>query len=382
MTHIAIDYTPAIRQTAGIGRYTRGLVGALAELDRDNAYTLFCAGGRPAEEDWPANFRVRTSPLPARWLTAAWQRLKLPLPAEWLAGSADIFHSPDFTLPPLARARGVVTVHDLSFLRLPECADPGLRAYLEAAVPRSLHRADLILADSSHTRADLVELLGIPKEQISVVPGGVEARFRRVTDSDALARVAQTYSLPPRFILSVGTLEPRKNFARLIASFALLRRQQPNLRQHLVIAGKPGWLYDEIFAQVAVAGIGDCVHFAGFVADADLPALYSLADLFAFPSLYEGFGLPPLEALACGTPVVAADNSSLPETLGDAGLLLPANATEQWAATLGRVLSDPELSANLSRLGPPQAARFTWQSAAEKLIAAYRLVLGARAPAA
>jgi hypothetical protein len=167
--HVTIDYTSAVRQRAGVGRYTRHLVSALALADRVNSYTLFCAGDRAPKQDWPANFAVRTSPVPERILTAAWHKLRLPVAAEWFAGSADIFHAPDFTLPPLSRARGIVTIHDLSFLKVPECADPGLREYLTRRVPMSVARASRVLADSENTRRDLVELLGTPPEKISVV---------------------------------------------------------------------------------------------------------------------------------------------------------------------------------------------------------------------
>jgi glycosyltransferase involved in cell wall biosynthesis len=375
MSRIVIDYTPALRQTAGIGRYTRGLVRASAQLDRHNQYTLFCAGNRPPVEPWPPNFRLRASRLPARWLTAGWHRLHVPLPAELLTGRAELFHSPDFALPPLARARGVVTVHDLSFLRLPECADPGLRGYLQATVPRSVERAHRILADSESTRRDLVELLGIREDKVSVVHGGVEPRFHHLSGRAELDAVRARYALPAHFILGLGTLEPRKNFKVLIAAFAELLRQDPSLPQHLVIAGKPGWLYEDIFREVDRQNLAGSVHFPGFIADADLPALYNLADLFAFPSLYEGFGLPPLEALACGTPVVCADNSSLPETVGDAALLVDAEDVLALAYAFGQILNDGRLRDRLRVCGDAQVARFSWDAAARELLAAYDIAL-------
>jgi glycosyltransferase involved in cell wall biosynthesis len=368
---IAIDYTPAVCQTAGIGRYTRSLVAALAELDRENHYTLFCAGEKP-QGQWPDNFVTCVSRVPARWLTVMWHRFRLPLPAERLAGDCDLYHSPDFTLPPLSAARGIVTVHDLSFLRLPQCADPDLRKYLEDAVPRSLGRAHRILADSESTRNDLVELLGVPPEKISIVRPGIEPRFRPVRDTVKLAEVRNRYNLPHWFILSLSTLEPRKNFSRLIAAYGQLRRQT-GLPHELVIVGRPGWLYGDIFAQVRKEGLGDRVHFPGFMADEDLPALYTLADLFVFPSLYEGFGIPPLEAMACGTPVVASNNSSLPEVVGSAGLMVEATDVDGLADAMARVLGNANLRVRLSDLGRAQAARFTWRVAAEDLLEAYRL---------
>lgn len=376
---ITIDYTPALRQTAGIGRYTRNLIAALAEIDRENEYTLFCAGQPPPADGWPPNFVIRASHMPAGWLTAGWHRLGLPFPAERLAGTCDIFHSPDFALPPLRQARGVVTVHDLSFLRLPEHADPGLRDYLRRTVPRSVERAARVLADSESTRRDLVDLLGVPEEKICVVPAGVEPRFRPVRDTVRLSAVRSRYDLPQWFILSVGTLEPRKNLARLIAAYAQLRRQT-GLPHALVIAGREGWLYQGIYEQVAKEGLAEHVRFTGFVADDDLPALYTLADLLAFPSLYEGFGLPPLEAMACGTPVVASNNSSLPEAVGAAALLVEAEDGEALADAMARVLGNANLRVRLADLGRAQAARFTWDAAARKLLDAYRLTAAQEAP--
>jgi glycosyltransferase involved in cell wall biosynthesis len=369
---ITIDYTPALRQTAGIGRYTRGLVAALAELDRENEYTLFCAGQTPVAPNWPANFTVRTSSVPARWLTAGWHRLGLALPVEWLSGSSTLFHSPDFTLPPLREARGVVTIHDLSFMRFPQYADPGLRAYLQRAVPRGVARAARVLADSENTKTDLIALLHVPPEKISVVPAGVEPRFRPVRDTIRLNEVRARYRLPQWFILAVGTIEPRKNLARLITAYAQLRRQT-GLPHALVIAGKEGWLCEGIHEQVVREGLTEHIHFPGFVADDDLPALYTLADLLAFPSLYEGFGLPPLEAMACGTPVVVSNNSSLPEAVGAAALLVDAEDVDALADAMARVLGNANLRVRLADLGRAQAARFTWSEAARKLLDAYRL---------
>ncbi len=381
--HIAIDYTPAVRQRAGIGRYTRGLVRALAELDHTNRYTLFCVGqggeGGPGpaghEDGLPANFTFKVSNLPARWLTAGWHKLKLPLHAERLAGDSDIFHSPDFTLPPLRSAAGVVTIHDLSFLRLPAYADPGLREYLSKSVPDSVTRARRVLADSENTRLDLIELLGVPADKISVVPPGVGPEFRPVRDTVQLNAVRERYHLPPWFILFVGTIEPRKNLARLIAAYGQLRRQT-GLPHALVLAGGQGWLSQGIYEQVAKEGLSEHVLFPGFVADEHLPALYTLADVFAFPSLYEGFGIPPLEAMACGTPVVASNNSSLPEATGSAALLVDAEDMEGLADAMARVLGDAVLRARLSDLGRAQAARFTWRSAAETLLQAYKATAG------
>jgi glycosyltransferase involved in cell wall biosynthesis len=367
---IAIDYTPALRQGAGIGRYTRGLVEGLARIDSANLYTLFSAGDRPSAGDWPANFRLRTSPIPHRWLTVGWHRLRLPFPVELLAGACDLYHSPDFTLPPLRRARGLVTIHDLSFLRVPECADPRLRAFLERAVPAAVVRAHRILADSENTRTDLIEILGVDPDRISVVTPAVEPRFRREDAAVRLENVRARYRLPERFILGLGTLEPRKNFTGLIAAFSRLAGET-GLPHALVIGGQPGWLYDGIYRQAEREDVAGRVLFPGFIADEDLPALYSLAEVFVFPSLYEGFGIPVLEAMACGTPVVTSNNSSLPEASGSAALMVDATDSAGLAGAIAKVLNDAELRRRMIAAGNEQASRFTWQRSAQALLKAY-----------
>lgn len=371
---VAIDYTPAIRQSAGIGRYTRGLVAALADIDKENQYVLLCAGGTPSRTEWPPNFAVRRTAIPSRWLTTGWHRMGLPLPAELLTGNCDLYHSPDFVLPPLRTARGIVTVHDLTFMRLPACADPGLRAYLNRSVPKAVSAARHVLADSWSTRDDLIDLLQVHPGKVSVVPGAVDAIFSRVEDIAVLQQTRARYGLPQWFIISVGTLEPRKNYSRLVSAYALMRRESA-LPHHLVIAGRPGWLYQEVNERVRAEGVGEHVHFLGFVPDRDLPALYTLADLMVFPSLYEGFGIPPLEAMACGTPVVSSNNSSLPESVGSAALTVNAKDVEGIADAIARVLGNSSLRARLIELGKIQAERFTWTAAAHQLLAAYRRAL-------
>lgn len=373
---IAIHYTPALTQTAGIGRYTRGLVAALARLPApgDMQFRLFVMGRPPEARSWPEHFTWHTVPISELTMIRLWHRLRFPLPVEWLTGPIDLYHSPDYVLPPLRRAAGVVTVHDLSFLRVPACADPRLRAFLAAEVPKTVARAAHVLADSESTRCDVIELLDVPPEKVSVVPAGISPEFHRVEDEVKLTAVRIRYGLPQRFILSVGKLEPRKNFVRLIQAYALLRRRWAP-PHHLVIVGERGWLYQDILREPDRQGVAGWVHFPGFVADEDLPAVYSLADAFAFPSLYEGFGIPPLEALACGVPTVVADNSSLPEVVGEAALRVPAEDVMALAEALDRLLRDQPWRERARSAGPAQAGQFTWEAAAEKLLVAYQRAL-------
>jgi glycosyltransferase involved in cell wall biosynthesis len=410
---VAIDCTAAVRQGAGIGRYTRELVRGLlaptshplhplSQWERGTGgegidYILLAATGGlpdarrrilgtepPTSNLQPPTSTTRWRPVPVtdRFLNIIWHRLRLPLPAELLTGPVDVFHSPDFTLPPLARARSLLTVHDLSFLRHPESAHPAQRAYLVQAVPRSVARADHVLADSQNTKTDLVELLGVPPTRVTVVYPGIEPRFQRMTDPELLAGVRARYHLPDRFILHVGTLQPRKNLVRLIEAFHQLigtttegrRLKSETSHLKLVLVGEKGWLYQEIFNAVQRPGLAENVMFLGFVDDADLPAIYSLAELFVFPSLYEGFGLPVLEAMACGCPVVCSNASSLPEVAGDAALLVPPTDVDALTDAMAQVPGDAALRSRLIEAGYAQASRFTWEAAARQTRELYQLL--------
>ncbi len=459
---IGIDYTPAVTQSAGIGRYVRELVRALAAVDWENQYTLFVAGGRvSAREVWggqrillvgddgerelytkqtleqygyqvetcrppeaaaalertapdavvapqPAdalraacsergvrlmlvrwhggrpllytpNFRLKSATLSDVWLTRLWHRLRLPLPVERLVGPVDLFHATDFVLPPTrARTRTLLTVHDLSFVRDPESAPLSLRRYLNQVVPRSVARAHHVLADSQATKDDLVELYGTAPDKITVLYCGVDPRFTPQKQRGEEERIRRRYKLGHQpYILSLGTLQPRKNYSRLISAFARVadvsRRidGRPTLH-NLVIVGKQGWLFDSIKADAARLGVRTRVIFPGYVRDEDLPALYRNADLFIFPSLYEGFGLPPLEAMACGTPVVTSNVSSLPEVVGDAGLTVDPTDIYALANAMSRVLQDSRLREEMVEKGLARAAQFTWLRAARQLQQVYR----------
>ena len=381
---VAIDYTTAIWPGAGVARYTAQLVAALAEADTTNQYTLLYGGSSDLPHDteaWAAagrlfaahaNFRPRPIPGPLK-LALRWQRFAPRLiPAERFTGKLDIFHAPDFVAP-ATRARLIITVHDLSFLVMPECAEEGLRRYLTATLPRSARRADLILADSEATRRDIISYLGIGEERVRVVYGGADARFRPVSLSDAeRTALLQRVGLPDApFVLAVSRLEPRKNFVRLIEAFEqLVTAGYPH---NLAFSGRKGWLYEPIFAAAerVNAQHGQRVFFLDHVSDADLPALYSSCAAFAYPSLYEGFGLPPLEAMACSSPVLTSNVSSLPEVVGDAALQVSPTDTDAIADGLRRILDDQQLAASLRQRGPEQAAKFTWEKAAQGVLAAY-----------
>lgn len=378
MTSLAIDYTPAIRQSAGIGRIIRGQIGALLALAPDLDIRLFVVGAVTAAERQAAPLPLHTPPLSERTMVRLWHRLNCPWPrVEWFTGGPlDLFHATDFVLAPSQARRKVVTVHDLAFLFYPEAAMPSLHRYLNVVVPRSVQRADYLLADSANTAKDLQEQWQIEAARISVVQGAVDhERFQPVTDANQLAAVRRRYGIGDRpFILGLSTLQPRKNFARLIEAFDQAR-QAAHLPHRLVIGGGKGWLFDEIFARVQALGLTEDVLFPGYIADADLPALYTAAEFFAFPSLYEGFGLPVIEALACGTPVLTADNSCLPEAGGPGAFYIKAEQVESIAEGIVTLTGNASLRQQLRTLGLGHAAQFTWQRSAEQLLAAYQKVL-------
>ncbi|MCC7368482.1 MAG: glycosyltransferase family 4 protein [Chloroflexi bacterium] len=366
--------TSASYRTAGINRVIYHLLDELPRVPGDEEYLVYAPASDPNRQLLSRpRVRRRLTHLPVARppVRIAWEQSVLPL--ELLRERADLLHALGFVSPFGWRGRSVVTVYDLSFLRFPEVFNRGNRFYLGTFTPSSLRRADRVITISESTRQDVIELCGVAPERVTPILLAADERFRPATPTD-IGVFRQQYSLPERFILYLGTLEPRKNIETLVRAYARLR-EHGSTDHILVLAGGRGWLYDTIFALVQSLGLADYVRFPGFVPAEQQALWYSSATVFAFPSRFEGFGLPLLEAMACGTPVVSSWASSLPEVVGDAGRLVDPSDVEGLSAALCELMNDETLRAELSAAGLARAATFSWRRMAEETVQVYREVL-------
>lgn len=372
---ITLDISPWVHHHAGLGRYAGELSAALMRIAPQHEYLgLYHAPRAMPIEGELRSMKTARVPLGAKpWrmsvLVAYYARLNMD---RWLP-ACDIFHATDHLLPPLKNARTVFTIHDLIFRFFPEYHLPLNRRFLGLMLPKFMRRADAFIAVSENTRRDVTRLMGIPAEKITVIYEGVHPLFRPILDRAALERVRASYNLPARFILFFSTIEPRKNLLTLLDAYAALLQHEPNVPP-LVVAGRKGWLYDQSLRRIRELGLTERVQLTDWIASEDVPALLNLAEVFVYPSLYEGFGLPPLEAMACGTPVISSNASSLPEVIGDAGILVAPRDVGGFALALTRVLNDDALRQGLRAKGLAQASRFTWEHAARETLAVYEKV--------
>jgi glycosyltransferase involved in cell wall biosynthesis len=358
-------------RNAGVSIYSRRLLAALGELvQQGETDHRFTALAHAADLDAPG---VAVSPgsvqLDRPLARIAWEQGVLPFTLTRLHG--DLVHGLVNVLPLATRVPGVVTVHDLSFVRFPQLFPPFKRFYLTALCRASVRRARRVLAVSHQTAEDVTRFFGVDPQRIVIAPNGVAARFTPGTGPDAAFRAEQ--GLPARYWLFVGTLEPRKNLPMLLEAFARWRQTAAPAHQavQLIIAGGKGWAYDDIFAQATRLGLHESVRFPGFIPDASLPDWYRGAELFLYPSTFEGFGLPVAEAMACGTPVLCSDAPGVREVAGDAAWRLPPDDVDAWVAALGRLATDPARRAALSAAGIAQAAQYTWRATALATLDAY-----------
>jgi glycosyltransferase involved in cell wall biosynthesis len=356
---IAIDAHSVGTQLAGNVTYVTNLIEALAEIDQRNEYMLYVA--RPDafelyEDRWP-NFRVRRILLNENRVA----RLLLSFNIHLRQDPADIFFV-QYNAPPMAPCKIVAAIHDISFEHLADTYRWLERSQMKLTIRRTARHAAHVVTCSDHSRDDIVRIYGIGREKVSSVPLAAPKWFKPITDESRLEEVKRKYGLDREFILGVGSVQPRKNLVRLIEAYSSLARKHDV--PPLILVGKKAWLFDESIKAVADHSVEDKVRFTGFVPDEDLPALYTLAKFFVYPSFFEGFGIPPLEAMQCGSPVITGDRTSLPEVVGDAALTVDPFKVSAIESAMARMLEDNDLRDTLRQKGFERAKLFSWKRTA------------------
>ena len=364
-----LAYAESYRR-AGVSRYVYNLLMHLFRADPEGEYTVFVNSS--CTLSLPCRQKRSHLPTDSPWVRIFWEQCLQPL--ELRAAGIELLHSPVNVQPLFLHCKGVVTVMDLSFMVLPDSFRPVNRFYQRTFTRWSVQRATHLIAISASTAHDLTSFFAVPPERISVTYPGVDAAFRPIRQSDIMDDFRRRRNLPERFIFFVGTLEPRKNLLTLLQAYAQFRRQS-DAAHKLVLGGAPGWFYQPVLAAVQELGLGTDVIFPGFIPDSELPLWYNAADVFVYPSVYEGFGLPPLEAMACGVPVIVSDASSLPEVVGDAGLLVDPHEPVEWGNALSLLCNDADLRSELTSRGLARAQEFSWTRMARETVSVYRTAL-------
>jgi glycosyltransferase involved in cell wall biosynthesis len=373
MMRIGVDARLMQHQPAGITRYTRHLLQELAKLNQRDEFIVFQHRRHRPPLIEEANFRRATLFAPVHTRIEQWL-----LPLELVRFSLDLLHSTDFIPPLYTTIPTVITVHDLAFLHWPHFLTKNSAAYY-GQIDRAVRHAKHIIVPSESTKQDLTAMLGVPPIKISVIYEAADDLFVPLPLEATRAEVMKKYQLPASFILFVGTIEPRKNVDGLIRAFHHLRNKYGVNDTALVIAGGRGWLYNETLALIRELQLEQSVFLVGRVVDEELHKLYVSARCHVHAAHYEGFGLPPLEAMACGTPTIVSNVSSLPEVVGDAALLVDPSNWEEIAVAIHRLLSDHQLHAELREKGLQRARYFNWESSARRTLEVYRLVGNSRA---
>ena len=364
---IGIDARLPFYQMGGISQYVLHLLPALAALDQSNQIAVLQSwkDERDFSEGLGAGFGRKSLYTPCHHRLERWA-----LSAELLPHNLDILHSPDFIPPQRGARRHLITVHDLNFLYYPEYLTADSRRFYNDQIAWAVAKADLISADSEHTRRDVIEKLGVAPDKIETVYLAANPLYQQAYSQDDINATLAEYALPEGFLLFVGTIEPRKNLPTLIRAYYDLRHEF-GVTVPLVLVGRVGWLAEDVFELISQLNLEAHVRHLTGVFDEALAHLYHAASLLALASHYEGFGLPPLEAMHCGCPVVTSDRGSLPEIVGDAGFLLDADDVPLWTETLHHVLTDTIVREGMIARGLKQATRFEWADTARKTMRLY-----------
>ena len=370
---VGIDATALPAQPVGAGNYIIQFIKTLARISTNYELIIFAHQNKrdlfEIPDDTNLHWELVADKSPMRRLL--WEQTSFPGLVR--RAGIDLLHSLHYTQPVLLKCPSIVTIHDMTFFLFPQLHTRPKRFFFPNAIRTSVRRADALVAISESTRQDSIRLLGVPPEKIFTTQLGVNDEFGVINDQKLLDRVQEKYKLPKAFILYVGLVEPRKNVPALIRAYKSL--VDGGIQYDLVIVGRYGWMYQEVFKQTEELGLQDRIQFTGYVPQFDLPIVYNLASLFVYPTRYEGFGFPALEAMACGTPVITSRVSSLPEIVGDAGVLVSPEDEQALAAAMGEVLSDKSLFDRLRKKGIQRAKYFTWERTALETLKVYQHVL-------
>jgi glycosyltransferase involved in cell wall biosynthesis len=379
---IGVDISRSMVDLTGVGRYARNLVQALAKIDSINEYQLYslfceCFPARWKQAVFPKarNFSLHQKHYPSWYAIRKWRNFDIY--RENLLAGIDVLHSTAYTTPLISGPRLIVTIHDLSFLVFPQCQSDTNYQFMARHVHHAARRADCIIADSESTKREIIRFLHVPSERIEVVSLAAGPEFTRALSRDAIAIVTHKYNIARPYFLAVATLEPRKNVVRALAAFKALIASGKTAHQFVLVGGSGGTneALDAVIEELV--GNGHVIS-AGYVPDEDLPALYQGADVFVYPSIHEGFGLPVLEAMASGVPTITSKTSSLPEVAGDAALLVnPLDVFEIYDA-MEALTTNPLLRAELKHRGIERSRAFSWEETARKTLRVYEKSLGRR----
>ena len=365
---IAINTLGPSKIKAGIGNYVVNLVKELSKIDNKNEYTIF-ANKDNAEYFTTNNPNFKTITLPnytrTRFIRILWEQCRLPKLLKQM--NIDILHSPGFIAPLKMTAKSIVTIHDMTFFSHPQYHTRFKQYYFKKMIPLTVKKANIIIADSENTKKDIHKYLNTEKSKIITIHLGASEDFKKIDRNKAKKFISKKYSIKNKFILFVGMIEPRKNLQRLVDAFIQIKN--PELK--IVIVGKKGWQMEEFFKMIKDSKLEDTIIFPGYVPDEDLVKFYNAAEIFVYPSIYEGFGIPVLEALACGCPVITSNTSSMPEITGPAAKLIDPNDTDDIKKTIQKLLRNEQLRQTLGEEGIIQAKKFSWQKTAQKTLEAY-----------
>ena len=368
------------KQKTGIGWNSKKMIDELIQLP-GNEYHLNCFNFRknPERDQLIRQYREKGCIVhECKWMPASvynhLERL-IPFPYRFVFGEkTDITQFFNYTVPLGVRGKRITFVHDMSYKSCPDTMALKTKRWLEDHLEQYCRRADLVITISEFSKCEIIKYLAIPSKKIHVVHCGVDLKqYREIDNIKQIEDVKQKYGIVGNYILYLGTLEPRKNLHSLLTAYMYLKKEQKFV-PNLVLAGKKGWLYDSIFEKVKEYGLQENVVFPGYIAASDAPILLSGALLFVFPSLYEGFGIPPLEAMACGTPVITSNSSSLPEVVGDAAILTDPLDIQGLKNAMQKLINSPELRRKLKEKGKLRAEQFSWRASAKRLLNIYNEV--------